>query len=98
MTGKSKGSWPFAPGAAPEPTKQELEAQHLAEQQKLIEVLKFTPRTYRVSLWGYGGEKVMGTVDKKTWNYCMENSVIQTNYRFSQDNGTSVTTWHMSTV
>jgi hypothetical protein len=75
MTSKSKGSWPFAPGASPEPTKQELEAQHLAEQQKLIEVLKFTPRTYRVSLWGYGGEKVMGTVDKKTWNYCMKNSV-----------------------
>lgn len=75
MTGKSKASWPFAPGEAPEPTKQELEAQHLEEQQKLIEVLKFTPRTYRVSLWGYGGEKVMGTVDKKAWNYCLKNSV-----------------------
>lgn len=75
MTGKSKASWPFAPGEAPEPTKQELEAQHQAEQQKLIEVLKFTPRTYRVSLWGYGGEKVMGTVDKKVWNYCLKNSV-----------------------
>ena len=75
MTTNPKGSWPFAPSDAPEPTKEELEAQHLAEQQKLIEVLKFKPRTYRVSLWGYGGEKVMGTVDKKTWNYCMENSV-----------------------
>jgi hypothetical protein len=47
----------------------------IEEQQKLIEVLKFTPRTYKVSLWGYGGEKVMGTVDRKVWDYCMANQV-----------------------
>jgi hypothetical protein len=70
-----KGSWPFAPSNAPEPTAEELEAQHLAEQQKLIEVLKFTPRTYKISMWGYGGEKVMGTVDKKIWDYCNDNQV-----------------------
>ena len=45
------------------------------EQEKLLQVLKFTPRTYKVSLWGYGGEKVMGTVDRKVWDYCMENQV-----------------------
>jgi hypothetical protein len=28
------------------------------EQQQLIDTLKFTPRTYKISLWGYGGEKV----------------------------------------
>jgi len=72
-TANPKGSWPFAPGDAPEPTAEELAAQHLAEQQKLIEVLKFTPRTYKISLWGYGGEIVMGTVDKKVWNYCVKN-------------------------
>jgi hypothetical protein len=75
MTTNPKGSWPFAPSDAPAPTKEELEAQHLAEQQKLIEVLKFTPRTYKISMWGYGGEKVMGTVDRKVWDYCMENHV-----------------------
>jgi hypothetical protein len=75
MTTNPKGSWPFAPGDAPEPTKEELEAQHLAEQQKLIEVLKFTPRTYKISMWGYGGERVMGTVDKKIWDYCNDNQV-----------------------
>ena len=75
MTTNPKGSWPFAPSDAPEPTKEELEAQHLAEQQKLIEVLKFTPRTYKISMWGYGGEKVMGTVDKKVWDYCNNNQV-----------------------
>lgn len=78
-TANPKGSWPFAPSDAPAPTKEELAAQQeeqkLAEQQKLIEVLKFTPRTYKVSMWGYGGEKVMGTVDRKVWDYCMKNQV-----------------------
>jgi len=47
----------------------------LEEQQKLIDTLKFTPRTYKISMWGYGGEKVMGTVDPKVWDYCMEHQV-----------------------
>jgi hypothetical protein len=74
-TNNPKASWPFAPGDAPEPTKEELAAQNLAEQQKLIEVLKFTPRTYKISMWGYGGEKVMGTVDKAVWDYCNQHQV-----------------------
>jgi hypothetical protein len=37
--------------------------------EQLIEVLKFTPRTYKITLWGYGGEKVMGTVDRKIYDY-----------------------------
>ena len=74
-TNNPKASWPFAPNDAPAPTKEELEAQRLVEQQKLIEVLKFTPRTYKISMWGYGGEKVMGTVDKAVWDYCMEHQV-----------------------
>jgi len=74
-TTNPKGSWPFAPSDTQEPTAEELAAQHLAEQQKLIEVLKFTPRTYKISMWGYGGEKVMGTVDKKIWDYCNDNQV-----------------------
>jgi hypothetical protein len=75
MTTNPKGSWPFAPSDSPEPTAEELEAQKVAEQQKLIEVLKFTPRTYKISMWGYGGEKVMGTVDKAIWDYCNDNQV-----------------------
>lgn len=45
------------------------------EQQKLIDTLKFTPRTYKISMWGYGGERVMGTVTQEQWDYCMENQV-----------------------
>jgi hypothetical protein len=41
----------------------------------LIAILKFTPCTYKISMWGYGGEKVMGTVDREVWDYCMENQV-----------------------
>jgi hypothetical protein len=74
-TNNPKASWPFAPGDTPEPTAEELAAQNLAEQQKLIEVLKFTPRTYKISMWGYGGEKVMGTVDKAVWDYCNQHQV-----------------------
>lgn len=74
-TNNPKASWPFAPDEQPEPTKEELEAQQLEEQQKLIEVLKFTPRNYKIQMWGYGGEKVMGTVDRKVWDYCMEHRV-----------------------
>jgi hypothetical protein len=39
------------------------------EHEKLIEMLKFTPRTYKVALWGYGGEYIMGTVDRKIYDY-----------------------------
>jgi hypothetical protein len=42
-----------------------------AEKELLVQTLKFTPRTYKISMWGYGGEKVMGTVDPKCWDYCM---------------------------
>jgi hypothetical protein len=41
----------------------------LEQKEKLMEVLKFTPRTYKISMWGYGGEKVMGTVDRKIYDY-----------------------------
>lgn len=39
------------------------------EKEELIELLKFTPRTYKIRLWGYGGEYVMGTVDRKIFDY-----------------------------
>lgn len=59
------------------------------EQQQLIDTLKFTPRTYRISMWGYGGEKVMGTVDPKSWDYCMKNRVdlvdLAWNYEYVEE-------------
>ena len=55
------------------------------EKQKLIETLKFTPRTYKIQLWGYGGEKVMGTVDPKVWDYCMEHQVDLSDLAWDSD-------------
>jgi hypothetical protein len=61
------------------------------EQQQLIDTLKFTPRTYKVSMWGYGGERVMGTVSKESWDYCMEHQVdlsdIAWNYEACEEMG-----------
>ncbi len=45
------------------------------QKQELIEILKFTPRTYKIQMWGYGGEKVMGTVDPKAWDYCIKHRI-----------------------
>lgn len=39
------------------------------EHEQLIQVLKFTPRTYKLVLWGYGGETVMGTVSREIYDY-----------------------------
>lgn len=39
------------------------------EKQELIDILKFTPCTYTVQLWGYGGEHVMGTVTREIYDY-----------------------------
>jgi len=55
------------------------------EQQQLIDTLKFTPRTYKISMWGYGGEKVMGTVDQEVWDYCMANQVDLSDIAWNSD-------------
>ena len=39
------------------------------QKEELMQVLKFTPRTYKIRMWGYGGEHVMGTVDRKIYDY-----------------------------
>jgi hypothetical protein len=85
MTTNPKGTWPFAPSDAPEPTAEELAAQHLAEQQKLIEVLKFTPRTYTIQIWGYGGEYVMGTVDRQIYDYFKQRRLSVSDYAWDSD-------------
>lgn len=39
------------------------------EKQELIDIIKFTPCTYTIQLWGYGGEYVMGTVTREIYDY-----------------------------
>jgi hypothetical protein len=46
-----------------------------AEKEQLIEVLKFTPRTYNIYIGGYGGESYAGTVDPAVYEYFKENKI-----------------------
>lgn len=55
------------------------------EQDKLIEVLKFTPRTYTIQMWGYGGEYVMGTVDRKIYDYFKSRRLSLSDYAWDSD-------------
>ena len=55
------------------------------EKELLINTLKFTPRTYTVNMWGYGGEKVMGTVEQEVWDYCMANQVDLSDIAWNND-------------
>lgn len=57
----------------------------IQEQEKLIEVLKFTPRTYKIRLWGYGGEYVMGTVDRKIYDYFKERRLDISEFAWDSD-------------
>lgn len=88
-TKKTKeAQWPFPAGEAPKvkkPTKKELAEQKAKEQEQLIETLKFTPRTYRVSMWGYGGETVMGTVSREIYDYFKDNRLSLSDFAWDSD-------------
>ena len=45
------------------------------QKQELIEILKFTPCTYKIEIWGYGGEIAMGRVDPKTVEFFKTNLI-----------------------
>jgi hypothetical protein len=57
----------------------------ITEQEKLVEILKFTPRTYKIQMWGYGGEKVMGTVDRKIYDYFKARRLDLSDYCWDSD-------------
>ena len=53
------------------------------QKQELVETLKFTPVTYNVTVSGYGGEMVMGRVDRKVVDYFEENDIDLETYATS---------------
>lgn len=55
------------------------------EHEKLIEILKFTPCTYTIRLWGYGGEYVMGTVERKIYDYFKHRRLDLMDYAWDSD-------------
>lgn len=60
------------------------------EKQKFYDALAFTPRTYSIAMWGYGGEIVMGTVERKIFDYFkhrrLDVSDYAWNYEYAEDN------------
>jgi hypothetical protein len=57
----------------------------LEQKQELIDILKFTPCTYKITMWGYGGEKVMGTVDRKIYDYFKSRRLDLSDYAWDSD-------------
>lgn len=53
--------------------------------EQLIEYLKFTPCTYKINLWGYGGEYVMGTVDRRIYDYFRSRRLSVTDFAWDND-------------
>lgn len=53
------------------------------QKQELVDILKFTPVTYTVTVSGYGGEMVMGRVDRKIVDYFEENDIDLETYATS---------------
>jgi hypothetical protein len=54
--------------------------------EELIEVLKFTPRTYRIELGNYGGEVYCGRVDRKVYDYFKSRAIDLDEYNGDWDN------------
>lgn len=55
------------------------------EKQELMDILKFTPCTYSIQLWGYGGEYVMGTVDRKIYDYFKSRRLSLSDFAWDSD-------------
>lgn len=53
------------------------------QKEELIEILKFTPVTYKVVINGYGGEIAMGKIDRKIVDYFEENNINLDEYATS---------------
>ena len=45
------------------------------QKQELIDILKFTPKTYTIYIGGYGGESYAGKVDRATYEYFKEHKI-----------------------
>lgn len=53
------------------------------QKEELIATLKFTPRTYTVTVHGYGGEMAMGKIDPKIAEYFKDNGISLSDYASS---------------
>jgi hypothetical protein len=56
-----------------------------AQKQELVDILKFTPRTYRIELGAYGGECYMGVVDRKIYDFFKHHQIDMDEYASDWD-------------
>lgn len=54
--------------------------------EKFVEALKFTPINCRIEMTGYGGEIVLGTIDKEKYQYLEDNGIDIEEYANDWDN------------
>ena len=71
-------------------TEATVEDHKIKEHEELIQTLKFTPRTYRLMLSGYGGEIVLGSVPREQYQYFRDNEIDIEEYAWDCDNEQSV--------
>ena len=45
------------------------------QKEELVEILKFTPRTYTMKFWGYGMEHCLGHINQASPEYLRENNI-----------------------
>jgi hypothetical protein len=57
----------------------------IEEQEKLLATLKFTPCSYNISLWGYGGEIAMGTVRREIFDYFKKRRISVPDFAWDYD-------------
>ena len=55
------------------------------EKEELMEILKFTPCTYKIQIWGYGGEVVLGEIERKQFDYFRDNRLNVSDYAYDWD-------------
>lgn len=66
-------------------TDKESKEQTMEEKAKIFDILKFTPCTYKIRLWGYGGEVVLGEIERKQFDYFRDNRINVGDYSFDYD-------------
>lgn len=55
------------------------------QKEELLQTLKFTPRTYTLTISGYGGETYAGVVDRKIYDYFKQKEIDITQYANTWD-------------
>jgi hypothetical protein len=56
------------------------------QKQELVDILKFTPTTYKISIQNYGGECYIGRVDRKIYDFFKQHRIDLEEYATDWDN------------